>query len=153
VALVVVVLLAGIAIGAVTTATLSAEDAEEILAAEEEVTHLRAAVDNAEERMWKLYRERESLQEQLDAAGQASDSAQTTDGVLSDGIYLVGEDIEPGEYSGELVAETGYWARLKNTDGTVNSIITNRLVTGPFVVTVIESDQALELRGVLITLE
>lgn len=146
--LVAIALLVGIIVGAVVGASLNAQDAEEILATEEETARLQAAVDNAEERIWKLYRERNMLQEQLDARETSDPPSPTLEDVLGDGVYLVDEDIAPGEYTGVLVAETGYWARLKNTDGTVNSVIESRLVTGPFVVTIIESDRALELRGV-----
>jgi hypothetical protein len=150
IAIVIVTLLVGIGIGAVVGATLNAEDAEDILASEKETERLQRAVDHAEERMWKLYREREALEAQLDEAASASGDGDNdvADGVLRDGVYLVGEDIQPGEYEGVPTGDTGYWARLKNLDGTVNSIIANSVVTGPFVVTVIESDRALELSGV-----
>ena len=72
-------------------------------------------------------------------------------GTYGDGIYLVGVDIVPGTYEGAVTGEVGYWARLKGTDGVVGSIITNALPRGPFVLTIIKSDKAVELRGVVIT--
>lgn len=158
IALIVVALVAGVVIGAVVGATVNAEDADEVLAAEEETERLQAAVTNAEERMWKLYREREALQAELDEAtsgteASGDDGDKVAGDVLGDGIHLVGEDIMPGEYAGVPTADVGYWARLKSTDGTVNSIIANGVVTGPLVIEVIESDRALELRGVEITLD
>ena len=153
IALIVVALVAGIVIGAVIGATVNAEDADEILATEAETERLQAAVTNAEERMWKLYREREALQAELEDAPSSQTPGREPAGTLGDGIYLVGEDIMPGEYAGRPTADVGYWARLKSTDGTVNSIIANGVVTGPLVIEVIESDRALELRGVEITLE
>jgi hypothetical protein len=42
----------------------------------------------------------------------------------------------------------GYWARLKDNDGLVSSIVTNGLPQGPFVLAVTESEKAIELRGV-----
>ena len=47
--------------------------------------------------------------------------------------------------------QAGYWARLKATDGIVSSIVANGLPRGPFVLTVVESDKAVELRGVELT--
>ena len=66
-------------------------------------------------------------------------------------MYLVGEDIEPGVYDGVVVKEQGHWARLKGTDGMVSQIIANGIVRGPFVLTIVQSDVAVELRGVILT--
>lgn len=114
---------------------------------------LAEAQRTSEERIWKLYREREALQAQLDAAEETAapePGGPRAPGVYGDGVYIVGRDIEPGEYDGAVAAggEAGYWARLKSTDGTVNSIITNGIVTGPFTLTVRQTDRAVELRGV-----
>ena len=54
----------------------------------------------------------------------------------------------PGTYRGECTDEFGYWARLRNTTGMVNGIIANNVVRGPFVVTILPADKAVELRGV-----
>lgn len=148
VAIAAIALVIGVAIGALIGASLNMQDPEELITAQNEADRLRASVDNAEERIWKLYRQRESLEAQLatQMADSAPDSAQAD--VYVDGIYIVDADIAPGEYRGEPYGEMGYWARLKNTEGTVYSIIANELVAGPFAVTIVESDKAIELRGV-----
>lgn len=118
--------------------------------------YLAEAATNAEERIWKLYRERESLAEQLRAAEESASASGAAGGNTSasdtytDGIYVIDRDIEPGTYAGRLAPgnDYGYWARLKATDGTVNSIIENAIVSGPFVLTLRQTDRAVELRGV-----
>jgi hypothetical protein len=150
VAIAAIALVIGVAIGAIIGASVNSQDPQEIIAAEEEAERLRGAVENAEDRAWKLYREREALQAQLASEPASAAGVENEPGTYTDGIFVVGEDIAPGTYEGELTADAGYWARLKNTEGTMYSIITNALVTGPFTVTVVESDKALELRGVRI---
>lgn len=83
-----------------------------------------------------------------DAAKKAAEEAANT---FSDGVYLVGEDIKPGTYRGVVDDDMGYWARLKATDGSLDSIIANALPQGPFVITIKSSDVAVELTGVTIT--
>ena len=104
------------------------------------------------------YQETEALKVQLQQAqsGDPLPSSTTAPGAhpataFGDGVYLVGEDIHPGTYDGTVIGEVGYWARLRGTDGIVGSIITNGLPRGPFVLTIVESDTAVELRGVVIT--
>jgi hypothetical protein len=148
----------GALLGAAVVASTGSEGADEILSSSAEVRRMRLALDNADERIWKLFRERESLQAQLDQLAETGSGSQVPNpavepGVLGDGIHIVGEDVAPGEYEGEPTEDVGYWARLKNTDGTVNSVVANGLVTGPFVVKVVESDKALELRGVRLQVE
>jgi hypothetical protein len=48
---------------------------------------------------------------------------------ISDGTYEVGADMEAGKYKGQCPA-FGYWARLKNNDGSVEDIIANNVVGG-----------------------
>jgi uncharacterized protein YneF (UPF0154 family) len=115
----------------------------------------------SEQRNWNYYRENQALQTQIDelqaasgGAGPATSSTTTVpgrSGTYTDGIYLVGEEILPGEYDGVVTAQVGYWARLRGTDGVVGAIVANGLATGPFVLTINSSDVAVELRGVKIT--
>lgn len=64
----------------------------------------------------------------------------------SDGIYLVGKDIDPGTYK----VDGGYWARLKNISGEMGAVIANENVSGTGYVTIAESDYAIEIkRGTL----
>lgn len=116
------------------------------------------ALSQAEERNWNYYRENLALVARIEG-GQSGGSTSTSTGAagpggaqtLGDGVYLVGEDIAPGVYDGVVIGEQGYWARLKGTDGQVSSIIANGVVRGPFVLTIVVSDKAVELRGVKIT--
>ena len=131
---------------------------DQLLAAQEKLVLVEKALSQAEERNWMYYRKTEALTAQLaDALADGPSSTSTTApapgpaGTYGDGIYLVGVDIPPGNYDGTVTGEVGYWARLKGTDGVVGSIITNALPRGPFVLTIIKSDKAVELRGVVIT--
>lgn len=60
------------------------------------------------------------------------------------GIYLVGDDIQPGTYRGDGSSEYCYWARLLGTSGSLDDIIANGNPGGPTVVTISESDVAFE---------
>ena len=133
-------------------------DSERLVETQYQLSLVEKAVAHAEERNWLYYRQTESLKAQLEHAqsgGMQSTSTTTTipgaAKTWSDGVYLVGEDIAPGTYDGVISGEVGYWARLKSTDGVIGAIITNGLPRGPFVLTIIESDNAVELRGVVIT--
>lgn len=71
--------------------------------------------------------------------------------VISDGTYIVGQDIQPGTYrtagpASELV-DNCYWARLKGTSGELGEIIANQNLAGPGVVTIAPSDGAFETMG------
>jgi len=125
----------------------------ELESAREQIAALNEQVTNAEDRIWLLYREREALREQLEGreAGSGEPTATAARGVFGDGVHLVDEDMAPGDYDGRVTGEFGYWARLKSTDGTVNSIIANEIVRGPFTVTVLPTDRAVELQGVELT--
>lgn len=63
---------------------------------------------------------------------------------ITDGTYLVGEDVEPGTYKTEGPAGgvPCYWERLSNTTGGAGSILANGMVRGPSVVTIKDSDAA-----------
>ena len=131
--------------------------AEELESTEVRLNALSTAHETLQERNWLLFSENTRLQEQFDAAAQPSLATSSTGDdidsdrtVWSDGVYVVGRDIEPGTYDGRATADIGYWARLKSTSGMVSGIITNNVVRGPFVVIVNPSDTALELRGVTI---
>jgi hypothetical protein len=133
----------------------------ELADARQRLAAVERAVSQAEERNWNYYRENEALTAEiadLKAGSGSSGTTVTTPTTIpgahpsyADGIYLVGEQIAPGEYSGTVTGEVGYWARLRSTDGVIGAIIANGLPRGPFVVTITESDVAVELRGVKLT--
>lgn len=59
-----------------------------------------------------------------------------------DGMYIVGEDIEPGTYKAD--ASPGcYWARLASGD--TSDIVDNDNVDGPAVITIAASDYAVQV--------
>ena len=62
--------------------------------------------------------------------------------MTEDGIYLVGVDIKPGTYKSGPDGDC-YWARLKNTEGDLDSIIANHN-GGNSVVTIRKTDKAFE---------
>lgn len=71
---------------------------------------------------------------------------------ISDGTHEVGTDIAPGKYKTtgpdpSSIIPSCYWARLKNTDGSFDSIITNGNTRGPATLTVKATDAAVELTG------
>ena len=63
------------------------------------------------------------------------------------GIFLVGENIEPGTYRGDGSGGNCYWARLSGTSGDFDDLIANDLPGGPTVVTIARSDVAFETTG------
>ena len=65
----------------------------------------------------------------------------------SDGVYLVGEGIPAGQYSGVVTGAVGYWARLQDVDGSTSAIIENALPRGPFVLTIQSGDRRWSCAG------
>jgi hypothetical protein len=119
------------------------EAAAEATVAREDLDRLARAHETLQERNWILYLEAEELR-----GAEASNPTPTQPGVYADGTYEVGTDIPPGTYRGEVTGEFGYWARLRNTSGMVSGIVANDVVRGPFVITIVSSDAAVELRRV-----
>lgn len=66
--------------------------------------------------------------------------------ITGDGIFIVGEDIEPGTYEANA-DDFCYWARLSGTSGELDDIIANGNGPGHIVVTIKESDKAFETTG------
>lgn len=71
---------------------------------------------------------------------------------ITDGTWLVGEDIEPGTYRTGGPQSAGafgncYHARLSGTSGELDDIISNDNSQGPTVITIRESDVAFETNG------
>ena len=65
---------------------------------------------------------------------------------FSDGVYLAGEDIKPGEYktTGPEAGSDCYWARLGDSGG--ENIIANNLTQGPTRLTAVRGEY-LEVSG------
>jgi len=65
-------------------------------------------------------------------------------GTFQDGTWLVNKDIKPGTYKTANTSGQCYWARLKDTEGTIDSILANDNLSGPGVVTIKATDFAFE---------
>lgn len=65
---------------------------------------------------------------------------------FTDGVYLVGVDIQPGTWRSNGAGTGCYWARLRNLRGE-DEIIANSFGSAPAVVTVLASDVALDVSG------
>jgi hypothetical protein len=162
----VMLLAAGVVAGFYLGRLQSGDEAAALAETRREMAELQSALSQSEQRNSDYYRalqtlqaENETLRAQLQGPETGGEGSTSTTGAeasvlgvtYGDGIYVVGEDIMPGTYDGEVTAGTGYWARLRATDGSVGSIVANAIVRGPFVLTIIEADKAVELRGVEIT--
>jgi len=86
--------------------------------------------------------QREADLEAREAAVAETEQKVAEGTIPGDGIFLVGDDIAPGEYRSE--AADCYWARLSGTSGDFEEIIANG--NGATVVTIAESDYAFESR-------
>ncbi|HEY5596944.1 MAG TPA: PKD domain-containing protein [Candidatus Bipolaricaulota bacterium] len=63
------------------------------------------------------------------------------------GLYLVGEDIEPGTYRTRSPGNECFWERLKGVDGTQDAIIAREYNDGPAVVQIKGRDGAFRSQG------
>jgi hypothetical protein len=154
----VAMLAVGLVIGTFVLGTGRTDDAA-LSEAAAKVAEVQKALADSEDRNWAYYRENEALKAELEQAHVGSQDATTTtspaageERTYRDGVYLVGEDIAPGTYDGVVTGDVGYWARLNATDGSTHAIIANGLPRGPFVLTVLPADKAVELRGVRLTI-
>jgi len=149
--LVVVGLMAGFFIGR----SQYSGDAAALADANGRLGELQKALAGSEDRNWTYYRTVEGLKAELKQATSSTSATVPSSGGVrtsySDGVYLVGEDIPAGTYDGVVNGSIGYWARLKTTDGSISSIIENGIPKGPFVLTIVPADEALELRDVTLT--
>ena len=67
-------------------------------------------------------------------------------GAITDGIWLVGEELPPGTYT-SAGSDSCYWARLNGFGGTSDDIITNYLGSAKPIVTIAASDRGFETSG------
>lgn len=148
VALLVVGIAAGTVFGYYLAGSEIRQFRDEAAQARDDLDLLARAHETLQERNWILYLDLEAAR-----APEESEPVEPTPGTFGDGTYAVGTDIEPGTYRGEVAGEFGYWARLNNTSGMVSGIEANAIVRGPFILTIVSSDVAVELRGVTLTAE
>jgi hypothetical protein len=78
-------------------------------------------------------------------------AASAVAGALTEGTYTVPREMAPGRYAASVPADSlnCYWARLKDTNGTLESIAANGNVKpgGRITVTIKASDRAFETTG------
>ena len=67
--------------------------------------------------------------------------------IPGDGIWTVGDEIEPGTYKSQGPGQTCYWARLSGLSGEFGDIITNDLGSAKTIVEISSSDVAFETTG------
>ena len=84
---------------------------------------------------------RETATTERETAVSAAEVAKKATEIPGAGTYLVGTDIQAGQYR-SAGSEGCYWARLRSTSG--RDIIANGLSDGPQVVTISASDAAFE---------
>lgn len=70
---------------------------------------------------------------------------------IGQGVHRVPEDVAPGVYKTDGPAESTtpicYWARLKDTTGSLGAVSANGLPQGPATVTILAGDKAFETSG------
>lgn len=87
-----------------------------------------------------------------DAITVPTDPAQSDaalSGIYGAGTYVVGRDIQPGDYwtRGPDYGHSATWQRLSATDGAWTSIITSGIAEGPTQITISKDDHAVKLTG------
>jgi hypothetical protein len=87
-----------------------------------------------------------------DAITVPTDPAQSDaalSGIYSAGTYVVGRDIQPGDYwtRGPDYGDAATWQRLSATDGAFDSVITAGIAEGPTQITIKPTDNAVHLTG------
>lgn len=119
-----------------------------------------AEIKRLEDEIQELRVENTGLHQQVDEQSgkpeaaeepEPAEEAQAT--TFTDGTYLVGIDIQPGQYRGEVTGSlgAGSWRRLSGTSGEFEDVIAIENVKGPFVMTISPSDNAVQLSRVKIT--
>jgi hypothetical protein len=79
---------------------------------------------------------------------KTAEAAGPSGSIEGDGTFLVGEDVAPGTYRAAAASSGNcYWARLKDLNGNVNSIVANGNTSGPVLLRVAPSDYAIETTG------
>lgn len=64
--------------------------------------------------------------------------------IAGDGIWIVGEDIDPGTYRAKGSSDSCYWARLSGLSGELDDIIANHLGSANTTAEIGASDEAFE---------
>lgn len=156
---IVVALFVGVGIGStgeaepeVITETETVTEEVEVEVEPADLQERRVELTAGEEENEALAEELDQRTEDLDAReeelDQREESISATETEIEDntipgsGVYMVGEDIEPGTYRSD--GDSCYWARLAGFSGSLDDIIANDNVSGTAYVTIDPSDVAFE---------
>lgn len=118
-------------------------DKERREAAEEEQRRREAEEAAAAQAAAQAAAEEEARRAAEEAAAQASRRTVVPPG---DGIYAIGEDIDPGTWRTQGGAGSCYYAILSSVDGSFGSIDDNNITEGPAIVS-LSSGKYFEVRG------
>lgn len=109
---------------------------------EEEIERLKADASDARKDARREEKKLSRLESQVSGAEQRIEDST----LAGDGMYIVGDDIQPGTYKSE--GQDGcYWARLSGLGGGLDDIIANGNTSGQVTIEVSPGDKALELSG------
>lgn len=152
--------------GALALAGCSSGPSQELVQAREKVEGQQARISELNDSLNEYEKREEQLDERDTALAERADELDTKAGELDerasdldsreeeikaaeveieentipgDGVFVVGEDIEPGTYASEGGSNC-YWARLGSTSG--GDLLANGLPGGPVTVTISGSDAA-----------
>ncbi|MQA13107.1 MAG: hypothetical protein GEV09_02770 [Pseudonocardiaceae bacterium] len=93
----------------------------------------------------------ETVTVEVPAPEAAPQAGAPAEGSIGPGVHVVGTDIEPGSYRTDGPSDPAfpycYWARLSDTTGDFESIITNGNPQGPATVTIEPGDGAFDTSG------
>lgn len=121
---------------------------EQIAAAEERATTAEAALANSQAALDAEQSRLETLKAELAARESKISTAEKVaaeNTIPGEGVFLVGTDIKPGTYRGNVDGGQCYFARLGSAD--TSDILDNGNFTGPVVVTIKRSDKAFQTTG------
>lgn len=129
-----------------------AEKVDELGVREAELDEHEADLDDREEMLTALQEGLEAREAELDERAAELDQVEeeiAAGAFPGNGTFLVGVDIEPGQYRNSGTGSLGmcYWARLSGTSGEFAEIIANGLTEGQTVVTIRQSDIAFETQS------
>lgn len=130
------------------TVTVTAEPAE-LAKREQLLDDLQGELDDLSTALDEKVVALEDWEAELDEREAALEQTETeiaANTIPGDGLWIVGEEIEPGTYRSDG-GQACYWARLSSTSGEFDAIITNGVPSGPTTVTIDGSDTAFETTG------
>lgn len=108
------------------------------------VANVQQREDATNQRQSDLDKERAALNAR-ELALKPKEEAAKSSRITEDGMYLVGKDVQPGQYK-TTGSDRCYWARLKGSGGSLDDIIANGSPDGQGFVTISASDKLFETK-------